>query len=201
MPLPAGAGKGEIGTGIMIGHARSFALGIVCAGLLGSLAAAQSPIPPAPVPGQYNPAAAPPPPAEQPPSNPVCVRLEGQLAILSRGDPARAEQIRRREDAIAKQQSDLDRTLAQAKRRGCNGGGFFSLFTGQSADCQPLNAQIQQMRDGLDRSMSDLERLKSGNNYDEDGQKRQLVSQLAENNCGPQYRAAAAAAGPAGFLD
>ena len=34
---------------------------------------------------------------------------------------------------IAKQQADLDRILAQAKRRGCEGGGFFALFTGQVA--------------------------------------------------------------------
>jgi hypothetical protein len=131
------------------------------------------------------------------------VRLEGQLAILNRGgaDPARADQIKRYEDSVAKQQSDLDRTLAQSKRRGCEGGGFFSLFTGQSPECQPLNAQIQQMRDNLDRTMSDLERLKSGNNYDQDGQRRQLIGQLAQNNCGPQYRAAANAAGPGGFLD
>ena len=59
----------------------------------------------------------------------------------------------------------------------------------------------QQMRDNLDRTMTDLERLKSGNNYDQDGQRRQLIGQLAQSNCGPQYRAAAAAAGPAGFLD
>jgi hypothetical protein len=139
----------------------------------------------------------------QPPSNPVCVRLEGQLAIINRGggDPGRADQIKRYEDSAAKQQADLDRMLAQAKRRGCEGGGFFSLFTGQSPECQPLTAQIQQMRDGLDRTMSDLERLKSGNNYDQDGQRRQLIGQLAQNNCGPQYRAAAEAAGPAGFLD
>jgi hypothetical protein len=131
------------------------------------------------------------------------VRLESQLAILNRGggDAARTDQIRRYEDSVAKQQADLDRMLAQAKRRGCGGGGFFSLFTGQSPECQPLNAQIQQMRDGLDRTMSDLERLKSGNNYDQDGQRRQLIGQLAQNNCGPQYRAAAAEAGPVGFLD
>ena len=141
-------------------------------------------------------------PSQQPPSNPVCVRLEGQLAALNRGggDPARAEQIKRYEDAAAKQQADLDRLVAQAKRRGCE-GGFFSLFTGQSPECQPLNAQIQQMRDNLDRTMSDLERLKSGNNYDQEGQRRVLLGELAQNNCGPQYRAAAAAAGPSGFLD
>jgi Protein of unknown function (DUF2865) len=177
-----------------------FALGILGAGILSASVAAQSPVPPAPVAGQPGAASN---PSDQPASNPVCVRLEGQLAIVNRGgaDPGRADQIKRYEDSAAKQQADLDRMLAQAKRRGCEGGGFFSLFTGQSQECQPINAQIQQMRDGLDRTMSDLERLKSGNNYDQDGQRRQLIGQLAQNNCGPQYRAAAAAAGPAGFLD
>ena len=172
------------------------------ASLLSTPAAAQSPVPPAPIPGQ--PGAPPPPAADQqpPPSNPVCVRLEGQMATLNRGggDPARAEQIKRYEDAVGKQQVDLDRLLARAKQRGCE-NGFFSLFTGQAPECQPLNAQIQQLRDNLDRTMSDLERLKSGNNYDQDGQRRMLLSELAQNNCGPQYRAAAAAAGPSGFLD
>ena len=181
----------------MIKHLRGLGLAVMGAGLLSGAVSAQSapPIPPASIPDQSAP--------ESPASNPVCVRLEGQLAILTRGgsDPARAEQIRRSEDAVAKQQADLDRMLAQAKRRGCEGGGFFSLFTGQSAECQPLNAQIQQMRDNLDRSMTDLERFKSGNNSDQEGQRRQLIGALAQNNCGQQYRAAAEAAGPAGFLD
>jgi hypothetical protein len=188
----------------MIKHLRGFGLAILAAGALSASAAGQTapPIPPASIPNQPAPAQAPPPPAaDQPASNPVCVRLEGQLAILSRGDGARTDQIKHYEDAIAKQQADLDRTLVQSKRRGCEGSGFFSLFTGQSPECQPLNAQIQQMRDNLDRAISDLERLKSGNNYDQDGQRRALIGQLAQNNCGQQYRAAAAAAGPGGFLD
>jgi hypothetical protein len=196
--------------GLACGVALGSSLGVFGAGVWSVPVAAQSPpIPPAPVPGQPvpgQPAAVPGAPAGaavQPPSNPVCVRLEGQLAIINRGggDPGRADQIKRYEDSAAKQQADLDRVLTQAKRRGCEGGGFFSLFTGQSPECQPMTAQIQQMRDGLDRTMSDLERLKSGNNYDQDGQRRQLIGQLAQNNCGPQYRAAAEAAGPAGFLD
>ena len=55
------------------------------------------------------------------------------------------------------------------------------------------------MRDSLDHSMSDLESLKSGNT-NQDGQRRALITQLADNNCGAQYRAAAAAQ-PSGFLD
>lgn len=189
--------------GLGLGLGLALSLGILAAGVPCSSAAAQSPIPPAPIPGQ--PTAAPPPPAveqQPPPSNPVCVRLEGQMAMLNRGggDPARAEQIKRYEDAAGKQQADLDRLVTHAKRRGCE-SGFFSLFTGQAPECQPLNAQIQQLRDSLDRTMSDLERLKSGNNYDQEGQRRQLLAELAQNNCGPQYRAAAAAAGPSSFLD
>src|SRR5208282_3225568 len=134
--------------------------------------------------------------------NPICVHLEGQLAMFNRGaaDPARADQIKRYEDAVAKQQTDLDHVLVQSKKQGCEGGGFFALFTGRSPQCAPLNSQIQQMRDNLDRTMTDLEHLKSGNN-DQDGQRRALIGQLAQNNCGAQYRAAAAAAGPVGFFD
>ena len=134
-------------------------------------------------------------------SNPICVRLEAQLAMINRGavDPARADQIKRYEDAVAKQQADLDRILAQSKKQGCEGGGFFALFTGRSPQCGPLNSQIQQMRDNLDHTMTDLEYLKSGHN-DQDGQRRALIGQLAQNNCGAQYSAAAAAAGPGGFL-
>ncbi|MES1264478.1 MAG: LuxR C-terminal-related transcriptional regulator, partial [Variovorax sp.] len=58
--------------------------------------------------------------------------------------------------------------------------GFFSLFTGQAPECLPLNAQIQQLRDALDRTMSDLERIKSGNSYGQEGQRRQLIGELAQ---------------------
>jgi hypothetical protein len=140
--------------------------------------------------------------AQPPPSNPVCVRLETQLATINAGtaDAARADQIKRGEDAVAKQQADLDRMVAQAHRQGCAGEGFFALFSGLSPQCGPITSQIQQMRGNLDRAMSDLEQLKSGNN-DQDGQRRALVGQLAQNNCGAQYTAAANANGPSGLLD
>jgi Protein of unknown function (DUF2865) len=140
---------------------------------------------------------------DQPPSNPVCARLEAQLATVDRGttDPARADLISHAEDAVAKQQADLDRLAAQSHRFGCEGiAGFFSLFTGQSPQCQPLNAQIQQIRGNLDRMMSDLERLKSGNT-DREGQRRGVIAQLAQNNCGAQYSRAAVQTGPGNFFE
>jgi hypothetical protein len=141
-------------------------------------------------------------PAQPAPTSPVCVRLEAQLAVLNNGaaNSPLADQIKRAEDAIAKQQADLDRTLAQAHKVGCAGEGFFSLFSGFSPQCGPLTSKIDQMRGNLDRMMSDLEQLKSGNN-DQQGQRGALIAQLAQNNCGSQYTEAARAAGPQGFFE
>src|SRR5262245_13142263 len=95
-------------------------------------------------------------PNSQPPTrNPACLRLEGQLAMIDRGgasfDPAKAEQIKRHEEAAAKQQGELDRLSEQARKLGCQGGGFFAIFSGQSPQCSPLTNQIQQVRSNLDR--------------------------------------------------
>lgn len=139
----------------------------------------------------------------QGPGSPMCQRLEGQLASINSGvaggDPARADQIRRYEDAAAKQQRELERVQAQAKRQGCDNSGFFSLFTGQSAQCGPVNNQIQQMRANLDQITGSLQQLRggAGSNID-DAQRRSVLLALAQNNCGAQY---ANAARSGGFLD
>src|ERR1700684_690838 len=83
---------------------------------------------------------------------------------------------------------------------GCDSSGFFSLFSGPSAQCGPVNNQIQQMRANLDQIMTSLERLRGGGGPggDRDNQRRSVLTALAQNNCGPQY--ANAAPGPGGFL-
>jgi hypothetical protein len=154
---------------------------------------------------------APPPPSQpqpQPqqgaaPVNPMCPRLEAQLATIDRGggDPGQEDQIRRYQDAATKQQSELDRVTTQAKRMGCDSSGFFSLFNGQSAQCGPVNNQIQQMRANLDQITTSLERLRGGGfgGAERDSQRRSVLAALAQNNCGPQY--ANAARGPGSFLE
>ena len=147
---------------------------------------------------------APPPPQQQgAPVNPMCPRLEAQLASIDRGggDPAKDEQIRRYQDAATKQQGELDRVTSQAKRMGCDSSGFFSLFSGQSAQCGPVNTQIQQMRANLEQITTSLERLRTGGigGADRDNQRRSVLTALAQNNCGPQY--ANAARGPGNFLE
>src|SRR3984893_9871391 len=86
---------------------------LACAPLLGVLALVTSAL------AQMNPAAPPPPPSQgAAPVNPMCPRLEAQLATIDRGggggDPAKEDQIRRYQEAATKQQSELDRVKSQA---------------------------------------------------------------------------------------
>src|SRR5207247_7083255 len=134
--------------------------------------------------------------------NQACLRVESQLAAIERGagiDPARAEQIKRYEETVAKQQAELDRLGQQSQRLGCQGGGFFALFSGQSPQCGPLNNQMQQMRANLDRSLSDIQRLQ-GNSGEREAQRRGILVALGQNDCGPQYRQYVTG-GPGGFFD
>jgi Protein of unknown function (DUF2865) len=137
--------------------------------------------------------APPPPMAPAPPNaNPICVRLEGALANIDRGggDQSRAEQLRRYEEAAQRQQQDIDRLTAQGERMGCTRSTFFLFGGGQPPQCDRINNQIQNMRANLDRINAGLQQLQ-GNNAD--AQRQQVLAQLAQNNCGPQYRAAAPA--------
>jgi hypothetical protein len=143
------------------------------------------------------------PPGPGAPANPsyqgqMCQRLEAQLGAIDRGagDPARAEQIRRYEDAANRQQVELDHILAQSRRAGCDSGFF--LFRSESPQCVQLNRQVQSMRGNLDRMTMDLQRLRGGT-IDNSEQRRAVLIALSENNCGPQYRQAAAR--PTGIFD
>ena len=129
------------------------------------------------------------------------MRLESQLATLDRGhvDPQRAEQIRRYEDTAQRQQVEIDRLSAQARKMGCEGRGFFSLFGGQPPQCGPITRQMQQMRGNLDKVLSDLERLR-GNSAEREGERRTILASLAQNDCGPQYRQYASRSG-GGFFE
>ncbi len=142
----------------------------------------------------------------QPPQqNPYCSRLEAQLQAFDRGggDAARADQLRKFEEAAANQQGELDRQESAARRAGCESNSFFVLFSGQPAQCGPLNNKIKQMRGNLDKIQSDMERLRADPTSERGGQRRAILVALAQNNCGQQYQQQAAATQPAsgGLLD
>jgi len=165
-------------------------------------AAAQFSFPFAPPPPNPAPAPSTSPPPNTATRSQACLRLESQLAAIDSGAagvPAKPQQIKRYEDAAAKQQAELDRLGQQSQRLGCQGGGFFALFSGQSPQCGPLNNQIQQMRANLDRSLTDIQRLQ-GNSGEREGQRRGILVALGQNDCGPQYRQYVTG-GPGGFFE
>lgn len=133
---------------------------------------------------------------------PACQQLEAQLTSLDRGnaDPARADQIRRAEDAVNRQQFEVDRLVAQGRRMGCENSGFFSIFSNPPPQCGALNRQIGQQRTTLDRIQVQLEQLQGGTT-ERAAQRQSLLIALANNNCGPQYRSAALAGQQGGFFD
>ncbi len=134
--------------------------------------------------------------------NPACQRLEAQLTALDRGnnDPTRADQIRRADDAVGRQQFEVDKLVSQARRMGCGNAGFFSIFINPPRQCGPLNRKIEEQRDVLDRMQIQRERLQGGTT-ERAAQRQSLLIALADNGCGQQYRAAARAGQQGGFFD
>ena len=133
---------------------------------------------------------------------PNCQGLVAQLASLDAGnnDPARAEQLRRFEDAVHQQQFQVDRLVSQARQMGCERSGFFSIFSNPPPQCGSLNRQIDQARNGLDRVQMQLEHAQGGT-AERAAQRQSILIALGENNCGPQYRSAAIQGQQGGFFD
>lgn len=140
--------------------------------------------------------------AQAPPPSPTCQRLEAQLTALDRGnsDPGRADQIRSADDAVNRQQAQVDQLVSQARRLGCGNRGFFSIFSNPPPQCGALNRRIEDQRDVLDRLQNQLERLQGGT-AERAAERQSLLLTLADNGCGAQYRAAARAGEQGGFFD
>jgi hypothetical protein len=134
--------------------------------------------------------------------NPACQRLEAQLTSLDRGnsDPARAQQINTAQDAVNRQQFQVDQLVAQSRRIGCESSSFFSIFNNPPAQCGGLSRQIDQQRNALERLQNQLEQL-SGGTTERAAQRQSLLIALGDNGCGPQYRSAALQGQQGGFFD
>ncbi|MDR6954224.1 hypothetical protein J2X65_003592 [Ancylobacter sp. 3268] len=112
----------------------------------------------------------------------ACVRLEGQLAQLNRGDGSQRDLG----PVIAQQQQDIANLSGQVRQLGCDKRGFLIFQPQLPPQCEGLNRRLSQARSALDRTMIEARGQRSGN----DEQRRQLIYALAQNNCGPQYQAA-----------
>ncbi|TDT94795.1 MULTISPECIES: DUF2865 domain-containing protein [Azorhizobium] len=113
---------------------------------------------------------------------PSCMQLEGALAQIDRGGDPAAQQ---RAQQAQQMRLQLDQLVSQAKGMNCDAPRGFFIFQGppRPAQCDQVDDQISRLR----ASIASLDRA----NGDKDGQRRQLIVALAQNNCGPQYRAAA----------
>jgi hypothetical protein len=122
----------------------------------------------------------------------ACGNLEGQLAALDR-QGASPDQIRRLQDAVVRQQYELDRTVAAARSMNCSGGFLFG--PPPPPQCREINARLPAMQQNLERLSNDLQRARSGDGGRE-GRRRDLILALAQNRCGAQYEQAAARMAP-----
>ncbi len=134
--------------------------------------------------------------------SPTCQRLEAQLTSLDRGnnDPTRADRIKRAEDAVNRQQFQVDQLVAQGRRAGCENSGFFSIFSNPPPQCGALNRQIGQQRNTLEQLQNNLEQVQGGT-AQRAGQRQTLLIALGDNGCGSQYRNAAIQGQQGGFFD
>lgn len=165
-------------------------------GLMLLTGAAAQPIPPGNVPNGAPPGVYTPPPGGQRsgPTNSVCLRLEGALAQLdSAANNAAPDTSQRYEDAIARQRYELDQTIMQGRRLGCDSGGGFFIFGAprRPPQCDQINHHISRMRGNIDRMTAELSHTRGGSDVNRDMQRRRLLVSLQQNNCGPQYRSAA----------
>ncbi|MDO8534474.1 MAG: DUF2865 domain-containing protein, partial [Xanthobacteraceae bacterium] len=156
-------------------------------------AAGAQPLPPANIPGAPPPGVQAPRPPLGSSNNPACLRLESALAQIDAVANANPDTVRRYEDAITRQRYELDQTIMQGRRAGCDSGGSFFLFgSPKPPQCDQLNSQIGRMRGNLDRMTAELGQMRGGSDLNRDLQRRQLIASLAQNNCGPQYRTTSA---------
>jgi hypothetical protein len=187
----------------MVPHrfARTLAVSGAALALLLSAAGAQL-LPPANVPGGPPSGAQAPRPGTGPNDSNTCLRLESALAQLDSVSNASPDTVRRYEEAINRQRFELDQTIVQSRRMGCDqGGGFFVFGASRPPACPQLDDQIRRMRANMDRMTSELGTMRGGTDMNRDLQRRQLVSQLAQNNCGAQYRSASQPPRQRGILE
>jgi hypothetical protein len=113
----------------------------------------------------------------------ACVQLERQLAALDQGGVS-PQQIRRTDESVQRQRYELDRTIAYSRSLGC--GRTFLFGPAPSPQCRDIEARIDQQRSNLDNLMLQAQRARAGD-PNQDARRSQVLSQLAQTQCGPQY--------------
>lgn len=112
-----------------------------------------------------------------------CLRLEGQLAALGRPKQSDPRQL---QQAVARQQAELDRASDAARSMNC--GRRFIFAPAPAPECGPLGDKIRQLQAGLDRLSAQAAQASQNGAANVDPRRRELLFALARGQCGPQYR-------------
>jgi hypothetical protein len=129
----------------------------------------------------------------------VCVDLEAELVRLDRGntgpDPHQLD------GQIARLRAQLDDAREQARNGNCTGGFLFFKPT-PDPRCGKVMAGIDKLQASLNQLTAQQAQYESQNDpFAVSRQRRDLLNQLAQNDCGPQYTAASQRSGFGGFLN
>ena len=116
-----------------------------------------------------------------------CADLESQLAMLQRSQTSRSSRnFEKFDQAVHKQQSQIDNAMRRAKRDGCLGRGGFLFRRTPKATCPALMKHIKKMQ----RNLTALEKKRSRYTPAQANtgqQKAAIVQKLAQARCGEQY--------------
>lgn len=122
-----------------------------------------------------------------PQTSQACVRLESQLASLDSQNGPNPQQ-RQLEADYNQQRQQMDRLVARSRGMGCGRNFLFGPRPPQ--ECRGLEDQIDRMRNQVARLESQLNRGRGDRGLHE-ARRRDIIAALAQNQCGPQYQAAA----------
>ncbi len=117
----------------------------------------------------------------------ACLRLESQLATLDSQNVADPQQ-QALEASYNQQRANVDAMIQKSRGMGC--GRNFLFGPRPPAECRGLEAQIDKLRNNLDRLEAQLNRG-NGDAGLREARRRDVIAALAQYQCGPQYQAAA----------
>jgi hypothetical protein len=105
----------------------------------------------------------------------ICRQLRAELADApgGRGQP---RLVAKYDDAIDRQQAEIEKARSQARRAGC----FFAIFGSDRSQCAMLNAAVERMGGNLDKLQKKRAKLAAGGS----GRDRQrILARLDANGC------------------
>jgi hypothetical protein len=119
----------------------------------------------------------------------LCVKLEARLMQLDRERNGGGSNVNQYRTAIAEAQRRLSVARQQAQRSGCGQQqGFLFFRPPRAPECQKVDAEIRQLETNLRNMQSRASQSAPSSSSAIDRERRNILTMLGENRCGPQYQ-------------